>query len=267
MQAHLGPVKSVLKNVLPEPVVMRLQAVDHYFNGEPELRLLKNVVPRGRTAIDAGANIGIYSYFLRTYASTVYAYEPNPDLADRLTRLLPTVRVRPVALSDAKRELVLRVPIEAGRVSHELGSVCQTFDEETRDFRVACVTVDSENLPDVGFIKIDVEQHEREVLRGALGTIRRCRPVLMVEVYPLKYRVSLPEEFAFLTAEGFCPWFRFAGKWHPFREFEQQTHARAENFGNPDRFVANNVLFFPGEHLLAPVGPQGLRSAQRAPRH
>jgi len=30
-------------------------------------------------------------------------------------------------------------------------------------------------------IKIDVEQHERAVIQGALATIERCRPVIMIE--------------------------------------------------------------------------------------
>jgi FkbM family methyltransferase len=254
----LSSMKFFLARVLPPPLLMHLQAVDHYFNGEPEIRLLKKLVPRGKAAIDAGANIGTYSYFLRNLASVVYAYEPNPDLAERLVKLMPTVQVRKVGLSDSNHELILKVPVDrSGRLLHELGSVGQTFEQETRDFRVTCVTIDSENLQNVGFIKIDVEQHEREVLRGALATIKRSRPLLLIEVCPLKYSLSLPNEFAFLTNEGYCPWFRFAGEWHPFRDFRQQEHARPESFGVADRFVANNVIFFPSEHPLAKVGPSG----------
>jgi hypothetical protein len=43
-------------------------------------------------------------------------------------------------------------------------------------------TLDSVYQGDVGFIKIDVEGHEQAVLDGAVQTIRRCRPRLLVEI-------------------------------------------------------------------------------------
>ena len=42
-------------------------------------------------------------------------------------------------------------------------------------------TLDSFNLENVDFIKIDCEGYEENVLRGAMDTIRRCRPVVLVE--------------------------------------------------------------------------------------
>jgi hypothetical protein len=43
-------------------------------------------------------------------------------------------------------------------------------------------TLDSLNLQDVGFVKIDVEGHELDVLRGGAETIQRNRPHLLIEV-------------------------------------------------------------------------------------
>jgi hypothetical protein len=37
------------------------------------------------------------------------------------------------------------------------------------------------DLPDVSFVKIDVEGYELPVLEGAEKTIRRCRPLILVE--------------------------------------------------------------------------------------
>ena len=44
------------------------------------------------------------------------------------------------------------------------------------------VTVDSLDLSDVRFVKVDVEGHELPALRGAEQTVRRDRPLLLVEV-------------------------------------------------------------------------------------
>lgn len=141
----------------------------------------------------------MYSHFLRRIASDVTAYEPSPDLADRLQRALPKVRVRSVAVSNKLGETTFSIPIDAGgRLDHELGSVGQVFEGALKQFNVETVTLDSEGFANVGFIKIDVEQHEREVLQGALHVIERCRPVMLVEVYPLKYQRPLLEEFEFI---------------------------------------------------------------------
>src|SRR5687768_6475036 len=153
--------ESKIVALLPPVAVLHLRALDHYINGEKELRLLRGLVDPNRLAIDAGANIGTYSYFLSKYAVEVYAYEPNPELAARLRALMPILKVRQFALSDTQRELIFSIPIDnSGRPHHELGSVAQTFSGQVHRYAVECITIDSEALNEVGFIKIDVEQHE-----------------------------------------------------------------------------------------------------------
>ena len=106
-------VNRILVHLLRPRTVMHLKALDHYINGEKEIKLLKALVDPKKNAIDAGANIGTYSYFLRKYANKVYAYEPNPELAARLGRLLPDITVRQVALSDKSGNLKFSIPKDA----------------------------------------------------------------------------------------------------------------------------------------------------------
>jgi FkbM family methyltransferase len=250
--------KRFLESILPERTISHLQALDHYLHGEEEIRLLSAICPKGREAIDAGANIGTYSYFLSKYASAVYAYEPNPGLAARLKRILPRVNVRNVALSDSAGEVVLRVPCDSnGNIRHELASISQRFDGQVQEFSVEATTIDSEQINNVGFIKIDVEQHEKEVLRGAMNTIARCRPNIMTEISPLRYKNGLREYFSFLTDVGYRGWFRFDEIYMPIEQFVDAVHANPKNFGDRQKFVANNLLLFPAETKLAAMGPQG----------
>ena len=248
--------KARLVAALPEALVMHIQAIDHFINGEMELRLLHRLVPLSRPAIDAGANIGTYSYFMRRRATKIYAYEPNPELASRLKRIMPDLQVRQIALSDTIKKITLKVPVdESGRSMHELGSIAQQFPGPTKEFTVDCVSIDSENFDDVGFIKIDVEQHEREVLRGATEIISRCRPVILVEVYPLKYERSIVDEFSFILERNYCAWFSLSGLWRHLDTLNQAVHAAPKNFRNSKLFMGNNLIFFPKEHRLAKVGP------------
>jgi hypothetical protein len=48
-------------------------------------------------------------------------------------------------------------------------------------YSVPVNTLDSFAYENVGFIKIDVEGYEYEVLQGAQATISRCRPIMYIE--------------------------------------------------------------------------------------
>ena len=64
---------------------------------------------------------------------------------------------------------------------------------------VKFVTLDSLNLqPD--FLKIDVEGYEMNVLKGALDTLRRCRPKLIIETHS---STSEKQVMNFLSREGY----------------------------------------------------------------
>lgn len=247
----LGQVKSAVKSALPDSVLTHLQSWDHYWFGEDELRFVQRFCSSDKDALDVGANIGTYSYFMRKFSKRVYAYEPNPELSAALVTRFPDVTVRRAAVSEHRCELTLRIPVRNGRQYHELASVAQSFAKEasTIEYMVECVSIDDENHQNVGFIKIDVEQHELAVLRGAMDTVRRCRPVIMTEVSPLLYDSGLQDVFSFVTDESYEGWFRFNKRYYPLASYSREIHAREENWGGP-MFMGNNLIFSPRETQL-----------------
>ncbi len=52
-------------------------------------------------------------------------------------------------------------------------------------------TLDSWNLPTLGFLKLDVEGSEPLVLMGARATLARCRPIVLFENKGLCRRFGL----------------------------------------------------------------------------
>ena len=240
-------VRRFIRDAVPERFEIHLQAIDHFYFGEPEIRDLWRVCDDSRPALDIGANIGTYTYFLRRRSSQVIAYEPHPILAARLSRLFPDVDVREKAVSDSAGFLDLNVPVANGRALHELSSVTQDFSEmdDVERHNVSVVKIDDESIADVGFIKIDVEQNEVPVLSGAYETIARCRPTLLTEVTPLLYENGLIETFNFLCAIDYEGWFTFEGVKISFRDFDLDIHANASLFGK--KFMNPNVFFIPSE--------------------
>jgi FkbM family methyltransferase len=156
--------------------------------GEPELRLFGRLVKDSGTVVDVGANAGIYSAMAVRSGRWVTAFEPVPQEAARLGRLLGAGGVvHQVALSDRCGKATLHVPyvpnVSAGDVTSR-SSLETNHDTGLphRDIEVNVATLDSFGLSDIAFLKIDVEGHELPVLRGAAETITRSRPNLLVEV-------------------------------------------------------------------------------------
>ena len=70
---------------------------------EPELSFLHRLGPNRGSAIDAGANNGLFTYRLAKLYSQVHAFEINPELAGRLKLLVsPNVEVYPIGLSSCE---------------------------------------------------------------------------------------------------------------------------------------------------------------------
>lgn len=171
--------------VIPPSIYYKLRAKRELKRGEAELRILPFLIDPTRNAVDAGANKGVYTYWLEQLSSHVHAYEPNPKMYNVLKRGVgKKATVHHAALSDQAGEFALRIPMTGkGRYSNQGASlnhdkVGDSYGEVTVETR----RLDDEPISDVGFLKIDVEGHEMAVLDGALETIKRDRPTLLIEM-------------------------------------------------------------------------------------
>jgi len=148
--------------------------------GEYELRIMRDLVPKNCLAIDIGANSGIYSFHMSRFASSVLAFEPNPEYHDKLRSIGKKVQLQTFALSDVYEKTILRIPKTAWGAGHGLGTLEQVEGEISQEVTVEAKTLDQLDLSP-GFIKIDVEGHEMRVIRGATATLLRSRPNVLVE--------------------------------------------------------------------------------------
>jgi FkbM family methyltransferase len=156
----------------------------------------------GDVAVDIGANIGSHALHLARCvgpSGRVFAFEPttfayqkllaniamNPDLAARITPeqiMLVDPRARELAPHlYSSWPLTATAQLHAqhlGRLMDTAGARAISLDEY----------LESAQVPSVALIKIDVDGHECSVLRGAVGTISRFRPVIVMEVAPYVLR-------------------------------------------------------------------------------
>lgn len=193
---------------------------------EPEMDLLEQLVPKDCTALDVGANHGIYTYALSRFVRSVHCFEPLAECC-RYIRDHPAtnVTVHNVALSDRAGELELHVPVIGGRAVYTRASLDRP-DGPFESRRVEVRSLDSYGLTDVGFIKIDVEGLEASVLRGAERLLKTCHPNLLVEIDRARHtHDSFLAVHATLQAFGYQAYVCEAGKLKPCRDaWNESTH-------------------------------------------
>jgi len=180
------PWRERLTQLLPPGQFYRRRIAEEARAGEPELYVLAELVSPGGTAIDVGANQGVFAYALAGIADRVVAFEPNPDYAAFARHMLRgRAEVLELALSDRRGRGTLYVPLgDDGMVLHLAGSLTRMHSQfrHNRTYEVAIRSLDEFGYSDVRFIKVDVEGSEREVLDGARSTIERSRPVMLLEL-------------------------------------------------------------------------------------
>jgi FkbM family methyltransferase len=165
------------------PLMPGTDVIDaHLYRGTyevPELALVPRYISQGATVVDVGANGGLYSALaLSRGATRVIAVEPNPALAERL-RLIEGLDVREVAVSSCPGEATLHM----FRDSSYYSSIRDYDIEGTEPILVKVAPLDSLlcDVPQIDFLKIDVEYSEAGVLAGASNMFseRRVRMALI----------------------------------------------------------------------------------------
>ncbi len=217
-------------------------------NTEKEIRILNKLVDISKASIDIGVYRGVYSYFLSKKCKYVYAFEANPLLFSKLVdgfKNIKNIKIENVAISSESGETELRIPIR---------DITASFDNEEK-YKLGTATIHKINnleneifetiksinkisLDDykfehhIGFIKIDVEGHELDILRGAKKLIAKNMPTMLIEIetrhsgVPLNVAINEVEELGYKC----------------FFVDDNFTLQRTEN---PKELKNNNFIFLP----------------------
>ena len=130
-------------------------------------------------ALDIGANVGLWSRdFVGSFARVI-AFEPVAVFRECLEHNVQgkNFEVQPIALGDQDTQGTMIITEDNSGHSHLDPATMGTGD-------VQVVRLDNLNLHDINYIKIDCEGYEYRILQGAEQTIRRCRPVVVIEQKP-----------------------------------------------------------------------------------
>lgn len=203
----------------PEPVEIseRALAIRHFkmdvYERLAEKTILCKLPPlldSSKNAIDVGGNVGHIAYFLSQYCRRVYAFEAVTVVCERLqevTKLADNIVVQNLAISDFCGEADFF--IDHQRLSnsglHDVSAVTTSFKPPTqfKSTKTRVKSIDKLGIDNVGFIKVDVEGSELDVLHGAEATIERYSPDLLLEIFEPFSKYPVEDVFRFGFERGY----------------------------------------------------------------
>jgi FkbM family methyltransferase len=125
----------------------------------------KPFIKKFRNAVDVGCRDGDVAKLLAKDFENVYAF----DYRDRGLGRYPKIHYFKCALGDVEK----KVKAFAGVIVNEREGVAPMEVEQK--------LLDNYDFKDIDYIKIDVEGHELKVLQGAVKTIEKFNPIMVVE--------------------------------------------------------------------------------------
>lgn len=170
--------------------------------------------------IDAGANVGYTSViFAKAFpSSSIISYEPVRLLSQIIYRVVRffrvnNIEVRQKALGDSLETVMIKTPVIQGVKKQGLSYIDKEVDREDIELikssiaeEVDMVTLDSDwgnhINPPISGIKVDVENFEYFVLKGARNLVTKFRPIVMAELWDNARRnscIQLMQELGYET--------------------------------------------------------------------
>lgn len=141
------------------------------------LDFIRDNYPIHKTIIDVGANIGNHAVYFANFLlyERIVCFEPQPQSFKVLERNIapyPNTKAYEAAIGNFKGEIgFITNNTNMGASSvHKTGSII-----------VPIFPLDTYEYLDVTLLKIDVEHYEQFVIFGALDTISRDHPLILIE--------------------------------------------------------------------------------------
>jgi FkbM family methyltransferase len=174
------------------------------FKMSRDLDAILKFVPGRDTVIQAGGNCGVWPRTLAPLFSRVLTFEPdsrNYKCLEHNTRGLRGVVAFNYALGDVAGYGTMDTPSHETDNCGALQFVPAVTDSGASD--VPMMRIDSLGLTKCDLIYLDIEGFEIPALRGALETILRCKPVIVIEDKGLSERYGYKQGEAFEVLRPF----------------------------------------------------------------
>lgn len=149
-----------------------------------------NIIDKTKNVIDLGAWIGDNVIpWAKMFSGTIYAIDPSEVNCEYIKRLAAINNCGNVQIIQSAISNVEKILYTSDSAEH-----CKftTTDVDTK-FSIKCTTLDilksNNTITNIGFMHLDVEDMEYDVLCGAKTIIEEYRPIITYEVHTCRYNV------------------------------------------------------------------------------
>jgi len=204
---------------------------------EDEMSLLAGFISPGSCVLDVGAFIGTHTLaFARLVGphGKVYAFEPRREVYAVLSENIATNDCRNVSALNiglGSRHARLMLPRIDLASQGNFGGLQLAGNAEVRDgYEIEVSTLDALDIGRIDLIKLDVEGMERQVLDGAVQSIRRHQPILFCECNSINAGADLLE---FCKDNGYAAYAFLASAFNPdnFNRIEEDIFEDSRELG------------------------------------
>jgi FkbM family methyltransferase len=208
--------------------------------------------------VDVGANTGssILSFRSMNFKNVIYSFEPNLLLFEKYLKKLKknqnNVRIYNKALSDNDGFLIFYTPYIKRECIHYFSSFSKNYVNfsmkntfpgkkfEIFKKKIKVNKLDNLNInKKIDLIKIDSEGHDLQVIKGARKTIKKNKPVLLIE-----YNKELYFKICSELGKNFRPYYYSISN-NNFVKINSNNINKLCRFGHKDLLSIRNVFFMP----------------------
>ncbi len=126
-------------------------------------------------AIDIGAHIGFWSFYLCKNFKMVHAFEPVKDFRDCFNLNVKAKNIKLYDCALGKEDSFISMEIDQSN-----SGKTHIKNQDTTN-KIPIKKLDDFNFTKIDFIKIDVEGYEEFVIQGGLETLKKNRPLIIIE--------------------------------------------------------------------------------------
>lgn len=159
--------------------------------------------------IDVGAHMGAYSIILSKKCKTVHSFEPqtltynNLNYGVKVNNCDNIITHHCALSSDNRKGKIYQISYDCNEstINPLIAERCSTISEDDIEIK----TLDSFNIENVCLLKINVEGHELEVIKGAQNTLKNSNyPPIVFECWPShRYESKRNDVMNYLTSIGY----------------------------------------------------------------
>ncbi|MES2813100.1 MAG: FkbM family methyltransferase [Bacteroidota bacterium] len=218
---------------------------------EPELLYLHQVLQPDSVFIDIGTNKGIYLYQAEKVITTgkIFGFEPNESLVNYIKPLFPKVGLFTYAVSSQTGTAVLNIPKKGNGLQDTRASL-EAMGDAVEKIEIQTITLDDwakqQNVAKIDVVKIDVEGHEFDSVKGCQSILEKIKPIFIIEIELRHAKYEINEIFDFIKGFGYEV-FYFDRKTLSLKPFEVSKMAdfQKDEYLNDFNTYINNFIFIP----------------------